>query len=566
MKKGILIGCMLAAALSVSAGECNALKQPLLGTLSQELNRNFNVLKKQKPPVYYLSYQLVRSNSFTASADQGGLSSSSERQGAYADIVARAGSPKLDNTHELKGQPTDLKAASYAVPVETEDPLALKNVLWRATQDAAEKAQKEFNKVQTNIAVSSANTDSSDDFRLPPKSLFCEDSQRFAYDRKAIEERLKRLSLLAKGQPYVMDSGFNFSLEETDNYFVDSAGSRIQTSRALARFSFYVAGRNDDGMRLERNVIFDGVTWEDFPSEEEMAAAVRQALAELKALKTAPVMEPYIGPVILKNRASGVFFHEILGHRVEGHRQKSDSFGQTFTQKVGRQVVSPLLTVSDNPTLERFNGVPLRGFYRYDDEGVAAQPVTIIEKGVLKNFLMSSSPIKNFPASNGHGRKSKGYRAVSRMGNTIITPAETMPYEQLEARLIEEIKRQGKPYGLIIEDISGGFTMTDTSAPQSFKVNPLLVYRIYPDGRKEVVRGADLVGTPLTSFSRVIAAGDDYVVFNGTCGAESGWVPVSAVSPSVLVSEMEVEKVEKSSSKPPVLLPPAAEKSAKEGK
>ena len=394
---------------------------------------------------------------------------------------------------------------------------------------------------------------------MPQKNVFCQEEKTFEYNRAEIEERLKRLSLQGEKYDFVDDSAFAFRLERINTYFVDSVGNRIFTSRAFGRYILSVQARNPDGMDLERNMIYDGVKAEDFPTGETMAADLERMAQELKALKNAPVVEPFTGPVILKNRASGVFFHEILGHRLEGHRQKSDTFGQTFTKKVGAQIVSPILSVSDNPRWEEFNGIPLRGFYLFDDEGNPAENVPLIEKGILKNFLMSASPIQNFSKSNGHGRKSAGYRVVARMGNTVITPQESMPYAQLEQKLLEEIKRQGKPYGLIIEDISGGFTMTDTSAPQSFKVNPLLVYRVYPDGRKEVVRGVDLVGTPLASFSKVIAAGDDYAVFNGSCGAESGWVPVSAVSPSILVAEMEVEKVAKSPSKPPILRPPYTE-------
>ena len=169
---------------------------------------------------------------------------------------------------------------------------------------------------------------------------------------------------------------------------------------------------------------------------------------------------------------------------------------------------------------------------------------------------MSSSPIEGFPLSNGHGRAALGSRPVARMGNTRVIASETVPYQKLEQMLLDEIKRQGKPYGFIIEDLSGGFTQTSTYAPQAFKLEPTMVYRIYPDGRKEAVRGADMVGTPLVSFNKVLAAADDYAVFNGSCGAESGWVPVSGIAPSVLLEALEIEKTEKSGDKPPLLPPP----------
>ena len=566
MKKLFLLFILFVSSFAVHAAECNAQKDPMLEILSNELMRNFKTLKKQKPPVYYLSYQLRVMKELNVIAVAGDLSQNTKGSFGWLDVDARVGSTQTDNTHELKGFWNKYRLEGGVVPTDQKSRRALRHLLWRSTQKAVEKAQDDYNNVVSNKQVSSASLDPSDDFVPPQKQLFCQTHPEITYDRQEIANRLKEISALVKEYNFIDKSAFAFSLSQEDTFFVNSVGSRLRTPRILGRYSFMIQAQTPEGMILERNAIYDGVKMEDFPSLETMKEDFARMAQELKALLAAPAMEPYTGPVILKNRASGVFFHEILGHRLEGHRQKSDSFGQTFTNRVGKQVVSPILNVSDNPLLSQFQGVPLRGYYLFDDEGNPAQNVTLIEKGILKNFLMSSSPIKNFSQSNGHGRKEFGYRAVSRMGNTIITPVKAVSYEELEKQLLAEIKRQNKPYGLIIEDISGGFTMTETSAPQAFKVNPLLVYKIYPDGHKEIVRGVDLVGTPLTSFSKVIAAADDYAVFNGSCGAESGWVPVSAVSPSILVSEMEVEKVHKNPSKPPILRPPYAESSSQGGK
>ena len=566
MKKLFLLVILFVSSFAVHAAECNAQKDPMLEILSNELMRNFKTLKKQKPPVYYLSYQLRVMKELNLIAVAGDLSQNTKGSFGWLDVDARVGSTQTDNTHELKGFWNKYRLEGGVVPTDQKSRRALRHLLWRSTQKAVEKAQDDYNNVVSNKQVSSASLDPSDDFVPPQKQLFCQTHPEITYDRQEIANRLKEISALVKEYNFIDKSAFAFSLSQEDTFFVNSVGSRLRTPRILGRYSFMIQAQTPEGMILERNAIYDGVKMEDFPSLETMKEDFALMAQELKALLAAPAMEPYTGPVILKNRASGVFFHEILGHRLEGHRQKSDSFGQTFTNRVGKQVVSPILNVSDNPLLSQFQGVPLRGYYLFDDEGNPAQNVTLIEKGILKNFLMSSSPIKNFSQSNGHGRKEFGYRAVSRMGNTIITPVKAVSYEELEKQLLAEIKRQNKPYGLIIEDISGGFTMTETSAPQAFKVNPLLVYKIYPDGHKEIVRGVDLVGTPLTSFSKVIAAADDYAVFNGSCGAESGWVPVSAVSPSILVSEMEVEKVHKNPSKPPILRPPYAESSSQGGK
>lgn len=559
MKKIIsfLLICLFAP---VGAFACNADDQQLLKDLSAELMRNYKVFTKQKPPVYYMSYQLWKEQSFSARAQLGGLVSSKENNAATAEVTARVGTPRVDNTHELKGLLAGLNLGVISVPVQVSaGSLALRNALWRLTRQTVERAQEDFNRVESNRAVASSNEDTSDDFVFPPKSTFCEATRPFSYDRALVEERLKAVSALVKGKDFVLDSDFSFSFNLTDRYFADSVGSRIKTSKVLGRYIFIMTGKNADGMEIERSVLYDGEKMEDFPSQEKMEQDVKAALQELQTLKTAPVLEPITVPAILKNKAAAVFFHEVMGHRLEGHRQKSESFGQTFTQKQGQQITSPLITVVEDPTQEYFNGVVLRGAYKYDEEGVAARPVTLVEKGILKNFIMSSSPIKGFPASNGHGRKELGRRAVARMGNLFVLPENTVSYDELEKQLLAEVKRQGKPYGVIIEDLSGGYTLTERDLPQSFKLETQLVYRIWPDGRKEPVRGVSLVGTPLVSFGRIIGAADDFAVFNGSCGAESGWVPQTNVAPSLLFSAVEMELLGKSASKPPLLLPPSAD-------
>jgi predicted Zn-dependent protease len=275
---------------------------------------------------------------------------------------------------------------------------------------------------------------------------------------------------------------------------------------------------------------------------------------DLLALREAPVIEPYSGPAILSGQAAGVFFHEIFGHRIEGHRQKDETEGQTFTKKINQSVLPDFISVYDDPTVKKIGSTDLRGSYLYDDEGMKAQRVTVVENGILKNFLMSRSPIFGFNKSNGHGRKSAGNRPVARQGNLIVESSMTVPKEKLRELLIEECKKQEKPFGLIFEDITGGFTTTRRGGAQAYAVDPIMVYRVYADGRPdELVRGADLIGTPLISFSKILACGDKLGVFNGNCGAESGWIPVSCVSPSILTGEIEIQKKQKSDERPPIL-------------
>jgi len=288
---------------------------------------------------------------------------------------------------------------------------------------------------------------------------------------------------------------------------------------------------------------------------------MRELGTSLEALRKAPLTEPFDGPAILSGRAAAVFFHEVLGHRLEGQRQRGDEEGQTFTKEVGKDVLPTFLSVADDPTRTRFGSTWLSGSYEYDDEGQKARKVDLIDDGVLKTFLMSRLPIANFAESNGHGRAQSGHVPTGRQGNLIVTSTKTEPEAQLRRQLIEEAKKQGKSYGLYFEDISSGFAVTQRSSPQAFQVIPLVVYRVFVDGRPdELVRGVSIVGTPLAAMKRILATGDKSEVFNGECGAESGTIPVSAVAPAMLVSEMETQKQGQGSARPPILPIPGAEK------
>jgi len=220
-------------------------------------------------------------------------------------------------------------------------------------------------------------------------------------------------------------------------------------------------------------------------------------------------------------------------------------------------VMPAFLSVSDDPTVKELNGVQLNGFYTYDDEGMPAARVDLIDKGILKNFLMARMPVKDFLKSNGHGRAQAGFMQEGRQGNLIVTSTKQVNDDELRKEFIAEIKRQNKPYGLYFEDIQGGFTLTGRAGPQAFQVLPVMVWKVYPDGRPdELVRGVDIVGTPIAALNRIMVTGDKQFIFNGICGAESGSVPVSAVAPAMLFSEIEVQRKAQGHERPPILPDP----------
>ena len=537
----------------------------LLEFMQRELQQSLsNLAGGSTVPMYFLQYAVTERCTYYIKVTDGAWESPESANRRYLDVDLRVGGLSLDNTHQIReGNWRDNYSQRRFVdfPVEN-DERAIRAALWNETEYQYRQTQERYTKVLANRQVKVEEQDTSADFSATPPQTFSEPYTLTLLDTSKWQGVLKRVGGYLAASAIVQESSISLQLTDQNNYLVNSDGSRLVHSNHYLRIMLEANGVAVDGMKLERYASYDAATPGNLPSEDVLIANAQRLVKELQVLIDAPVVEPYAGPAILRNRASGVFFHEIFGHRIEGHRQKIESEGQTFTKKVGEPILPDFISIYDDPTLAQFKGVDLRGHYRFDDEGTAAQRVSVVERGVLKNFLMSRSPIRGFPVSNGHGRRQFGNDAVSRQGNLQIYSERTVPYDTLRQMLISECRKQGKPYGLVFDDISGGFTMTQRQGPQAFKVEPLLVYRVYADERPdEVVRGVDIVGTPLTSFSKIIMTADDDAVFNGTCGAESGMVPVSVISPSILVSEIEVEKKEKEQEKPPILPPPTPERS-----
>ena len=440
-----------------------------------------------------------------------------------------------------------------------ESPLALKRRLWLDTDRTYRLAAERLIKIRTNSQVRVKEEDPSDDFSGEDPAVFSETLPKLNFPMEEWAARVKKLSSAFGKYPGILTSTVSVVGQSETKYMASTEGTRLQHGRGFARVIVSAVARADDGMDLTTSETFEAFDPQGLPNDAAILAAIDRVAKDLTGLLKAPVVDPFIGPAILSGRAAGVFFHEIFGHRVEGHRQKDENEGQTFTKSVNGPVLPDFLSVVFDPTKRKIGGVDLNGWYRYDDEGVSARPVQVVDHGILKTFLMSRSPILGFPHSNGHGRRQTGAEVVSRQSNLIVESTRQVPDSRLREMLIAEIKRQNKPYGLYFQNITGGYTTTGRGGLQAFKVIPLVVYRVYPDGRPdELVRGADMVGTPLSSFAKILATSNRQEVFNGYCGAESGSVPVSAVSPALLVSEIEIEKKQKSGDRPPLLPLPAS--------
>jgi TldD protein len=535
----------------------------LLATMEKELRRGQSELAKQDPAPYFASYNVTDGESLVILSAQGAILNSTRTHNRAADVSMRIGTPALDNTHD-KERASGI--TSGQLPLR-DDPDAIARVLWRLTYDEYRKARQAYTNVKTQSAVRAKDEDDSADFSAEQPAIYIEGTPAPAFpDQKAWEELARRYSASFRKYPEVEQSMVFLLATNSHSYLVSSEGTKVVTADAIFRIMIEAETRADDGMQLMRVETYQFTDPAKFPSEAEVEQNVQKMAKDLSALRAAPLAEPYSGPALLSGRAAAVFFHEVLGHRIEGQRQRGREEGQTFTKKLNEKILPEFLSVTDDPTLHSLAGTELSGFYRYDDEGSPASRVEVVKDGILKNFLMGRLPVKNFNNSNGHGRAQAGLMPVGRQGNLIVSSSKTVPDVQLRSRFVEEIKKQGRPYGLYFEDIQGGFTLTSRDLPQAFQVLPVMVWRVYADGRPdELVRGVDIVGTPLTVLTQIAATGDTTSVFNGICGAESGSVAVSAASPAMLFSDMEVQKRKYGDERPPILPPPPGAMDVKGG-
>jgi predicted Zn-dependent protease len=529
----------------------------------ERLPKHLAALRKADSiPPYYLAYRIYDTVSHSFSANKGGVVSDRGGASRHLNVEARVGSGRFDNTHPIREHLDFTSWNGYhnvRLPMEPEGAAADK-ALRVATDFAYRAAKDQFIKIKANVEVRPAEGDTGLDFAPAEPLRDIAPAPAPIASRESLDTlyaRIRAASRVFANRPQVFASQIDFNFRRVDKILVSSEGTALHHGESIGDISLYAETKAEDGMILwlNRDFFFKEIPF-DFPLDS-LTRAAELLIRRLDTLRNAPVMETYVGPVILKNVAAAVFVHEVFGHRVEGHRQKAVDEGQTFLSKLGHPITAPFVSIVDDPTKRAIGFVPLNGFYRYDDEGIPSRRTVLLENGVFKDFLLSRSVISPRGRSNGHGRAMLGLAPTARMGNTILEASAMVPEAALRDSLRARLRKVGKPYGLYLHDISGGFTYTGRDLPQSYRVEPLYVSQIFADGRPDrVVRGVDAVGTPLVSLRQIALAGNDPAVFNGYCGAESGWVPVSAVSPSLLLESLEFESRAKDQNLPPILPPP----------
>lgn len=551
---GILIGLVVSTAAEAGAEPDDW----VLRSMVEELDRNRKALRLDDyDPAYFISYSVRDSDRQYISGKSGAVFQSNQYRNRFVQVDVRVGDYEMDSSEDEEAffNSRQKFIPNNLAPLD-ESPEALERVLWLLTDYRYKSALISFLKVKGKQVNDPKERSVGSMSREKPVRLV-EEPKPLTFDKDYWENGVRRVSKSLLDFTGLFDSSVEVSATRLSRYFVNTEGSRVKTVDDY--FLVYVNAftRSDDGHLLQDSLSYYVRSASELPSLDDLETRTREMAGRLIKMRTAKILEPATVPVLMSPEATGVFFHETIGHRLEGQRQDNDEEGRTFKGRIDQKILPEFIQVSDDPTMKNWEEISLNGSYRVDDEGVLARPAVLVKDGVLKGFLLSRRPVEGFDASNGHGRSDGFQRPVGRMGNTLVRGRKPVSSERLEEMLLEEVRKQGKPYGLIIKTIAGGSTNTSSYGYQAFKGIPKIAYQVdAKTGKKELVRGVEIVGTPLSSISKIIATSDRYGVFNGYCGAESGSVPVSTVAPEMLFAEIELQRSQEAKERTPVLPPP----------
>jgi TldD protein len=526
-------GAKLTTTASASAADASA--DPILAAMRQELDRSKAQLKMDNVLApYYIEYRLSDFDQYDAEAAFGALRENQHTHARSIRVVVRVGDYKQDSYYGPGTGAVDL------APLEN-DSIALRRQLWNATDNAYKRASEALAQKKATLRQY-ASDQPFDDFAHTTPSQSIEPLAKLGFDPKPWTEILEKSTALFRTDPKMEAFSAGLRFRCMNEYFVNTEGT--VTRHGYAVYSLTLAGATQaaDGMTLERSPYYVAANIKEMPTAEQVQADAAKMVATLKALREAPVVdEDYRGPVLFSSDAATDIFYSMIGGNILGVRPKPGDSARTtgdFASNYKGPVLPAFLSVVDDPTLKTFRGKTLTGSYDYDDEGVRAVKVPVIQDGVLVNYLMGREPIRDFPESNGHGRAAVAQASSPTIGNLMVESKQPLSPEDLKKKLIEICNQEGKPFGYYVETLAG--------------FNPRLLYRVYADGHEELVRGAVFDELDARTLRHdLVAAGNDPLVSN----RESG-VPSTVIAPSFLIDELEVKRTDAKNAKLPEYPPP----------
>ena len=523
----------LATARAAAGGDA------LLEALLTELDRSKAQLKMdQVAAPYYIEYRVNDVDEYQAEAAFGALRESQRVRYRVLRVVVRIGDYKQDSYYNQGMGETNI------LPLDN-DPIALRHQIWLATDEAYKAAGQALTEKQAALKQFSAETNPVDDFAKAPVVTAIEPTVALQVDAAAWKKTLEEVTNLYRQYPDVQSVSASARFSAVNEYLVNSEGTVTRSGKKTYNVTLNSSAQAADGMRLTRNPFWMVAKAEELPTRDALLADARNTLDTLVALRQAPIVEEeYRGPVLFAPDAANDIVASLVGANVLGRKPQLGRPNRTvgaFATSYKTRVLPNFLSVVDDPTLRDFEGKSLVGAYQVDDDGVKAQPVTLVNNGTLINYLVGRQPIRDFPASNGHDRAGAGTYPAPNLGVLLIKSKEAQSPEELKKRVIQMITDQGKPYGYRVETLGPGNS-------------PRLLYRVYPDGHEELVRGAVFSELDVRALrSDLIAVGNDPLVSN-----RAGGIATTVISPSLLFDELEVKRADTSKDKLPGLSASAA--------
>jgi hypothetical protein len=530
---------------------------------------------------YFIEYALHDGENVSVSASLGGLISLRRARYRLPRIQVRVGNYEFDNTNFVGSD--FYSGARYEVdqfPLDNSYPV-LRHHLWLAT-DTAYKAAVESIARKRAALKNVTLTDRMADFaRVQPVKMI-EKVRPEAVDESFWSARLRRLSAVFQDFPQVFSSVVDFDASQSAQYLVNSEGALIQDLENLFMVRVRATTQAPDGMLLRDASAFHALDSSKLPSELDMERGVRQVAENLTALARAPVGEAYNGPVLFEGIAGPQILAEVLGRNLAVPRRPVTLPGRALPflaseleGRLGVRILPEWMDLVDDPTQKEWRGRPLLGAYRVDLEGVVPNPLPLVEKGVLKNFLATRQPVRGSETSNGRARLPGSFGAKTpSFSNLFARASETVTSAQLRQKLIELCRQRNKPYGIIVrkmdfpssasfEELRRLLTGMAQSAARPVSL-PILVYRLYPDGREELIRGLRFRGFSTRSLKDILAASDETYVFDfldnsapfALMGGASFSCENSVIAPSLLIDDLEMEKPQEELTRPPLVPPP----------
>ncbi|RED91770.1 TldD/PmbA family protein [Marinoscillum furvescens] len=521
--------------------------------LKGELKTQFEELSKKSTPAYFMSYRVADEHAFIAQGAFGSLTQLKKDEGRTLNVDVRVGSYEQDHSGGASNHQGMGGFGAMRLPLN-DSPEAIRQAVWLAADLKYKTAMQAF------LMRDKSEEQQKKDFTRAEPTQYLEKPKTYQISQETINEWSEAItgwSSIFKEHKDLVEGSVSVRFTWGTYYFLSTEGADIRQNQSNAEIQIAASIRSEDGNIIPLHKSYFAADLWNLPAYEEVATDIEEMTEKLLQLQNAPLAEPYAGPAIFSGGASGVFFHEIFGHRIEADRLTKNDDAQTFKDKIGKRILPKFLNVTCDPTLQSIEGEYLSGTYTYDDQGVKSQKVTLVENGILKDFLRSRKPLFTGEKSNGHARAQAGLTPMSRQSNLLVTSSNQVSDEKLRKALIKVCKKQKREFGLFIEQVAGGYTMTNRYTPNAFHINPTVVYKVYTDGRPdELVRGVDLIGTPLTMFSEIEATGTQRETFYGYCGAESGYVPVTATSPAIFVGKIETQKKPEVNIDSPILTEP----------